>query len=63
MNHNSIKFFLDKFLTQVWGLSETEWVVTSLGSGHWDDGWYWSILIKNIKTKEEKNIKIPCYKD
>lgn len=63
MNYNSIKFFLDKFITQVWGLSETDWVVTTIGSGRYDDRWYWSIWIRNIKTKEEKNIKIPCYKN
>lgn len=63
MNYNSIKFFLDKFITQVWGLSETDWVVTTIGSGCYDDRWYWSIWIRNIKTKEEKNIKIPCYKN
>lgn len=63
MNCNSIKFFLDKFITQVWGLSESDWVVTSLGSGIGDNGSYWSIWIKNAKTREEKQIRIPCYKD
>nr|DAG70884.1 MAG TPA: hypothetical protein [Caudoviricetes sp.] len=63
MNCNSIKFFLDKFITQVWGLSESDWVVTSLGSGIGDKGSYWSIWIKNDKTREEKQIRIPCYKD
>ena len=63
MNHNSIKFFLDKLITQLWGLSETEWVVKSLGSGKCENEWCWSIFIENIKTNEEKIIRIPCYKD
>lgn len=64
MNYNSIKFFLDKFITQVWGLSETDWVVTTIGSERdSNDNWTWMIYLKNSKTKEEKIIRIPIYKD
>ena len=61
--YNSIGFFLHNLTGQLWGKSTTDWVVTSLGSGCDDNDRYWSIAIKNIKTREEKRIKIPCYKD
>lgn len=61
--YNSIGFFLQKLTGQLWGKSTTDWVVTSLGSECDDNDRYWSIAIKNIKTREEKIIKIPCYKD
>lgn len=61
--YNSIGFFLHKLTGQLWGKSTTDWVVTSLGSGCDGNDQYWSIAIKNIKTREEKRIKIPCYKD
>ena len=61
--YNSIGFFLQKLTGQLWGKSTTDWVVTSLGSGRRNDEWCWVIYLKNDKTKEEKIIRIPCYKD
>ena len=63
MDYNSIKFFLGSFIENIQGLDLDEWTVASLGSGHCNDNWYWNIYLKNSRTKEEKIIRIPCYKD
>lgn len=63
MGHNSVNFFLDSFKANIVGLDLDEWTVTSMGSGRCDNNWHWTIYLKNSRTKEEKIIRIPCYKD
>lgn len=63
MDFNSLKFFLDNLMANLWELELDNWVVTSLGSGRRNDKWCWTICLKNNKTHEEKIIRIPCYKD
>ena len=63
MGFHSLNYFIGEFMTQILELNRNDWVVTSLGSGCDDNDRYWSIAIKNIKTREEKRIEIPCYKD
>ena len=63
MGFNSIKFFLDSLKENIEELNLDDWVVTSLGSGRHDNDYHWTIRLKNSKTREEKNIQIPCYKD
>lgn len=63
IDNNSIKFFLDTIKANLWGLDLEDWAVCSVGTGRFNDDWYWHISLKNVKTKDEKDIKIPCYKN
>ena len=63
IENNSIKFFLDRLEANLWGLNLEEWAVCSVGTGNSVDGWYWVVSLENYKTREEKKIVIPCYKN
>lgn len=63
IENNSIKFFLDRLEANLWGLNLEEWAVCSVGTGNSVDGWYWVVSLENYKTREEKKIMIPCYKN
>lgn len=63
IKNNSVKFFLDRLEANLCGLNLEDWGVCSVGTGNLVDGWYWVISLKNYKTREEKNIMIPCYKN
>lgn len=63
IDNNSIKFFLDTIKANLWGLDLEDGAVCSVGTGRFNDDWYWHIGLKNVKTKDEKDIKIPCYKN
>lgn len=63
IENNSIKFFLDTLKSNLWGMNLEDWAVCSIGTGNFNNDWYWHICLKNVQTKEEKTIKIPCYKN
>lgn len=63
IKNNSIKFFLDRLEANLWGLNLEDWAVSSIGTGNSVDGWYWVVSLENYKTREEKKIMIPCYKN
>lgn len=63
IENNSIKFFLETIKANLWGLNLEDWAVCSVGTGKLVDGWYWVVSLENYKTREEKNIMIPCYKN
>ena len=63
IQNNSIKFFLDRLEANLCGLNLEYWAVSSIGTGNSVDGWYWVVSLENYKTREEKKIMIPCYKD
>lgn len=63
IQNNSIKFFLNRLETNLWGLNLEDWAVSSFGTGHLENDWFWVVTLLNYNTNEEKKIKIPCYKD
>lgn len=63
IQNNSMKFFLDRLEANLLGLNLEDWAVSSFGTGRFNDDWYWNIKLENIKTQEDKEIKIPCYKN
>lgn len=63
IENNSIKFFLETIKANLWGLNLEDWAVCSVGTGNLVDGWYWVVSLENYKTREEKKIMIPCYKN
>lgn len=63
IEYRSVKFFFDTLQANLWGLNLEEWVATSIGSGRRDDAWTWCIYLENVKSKEEKIVRIPCYMD
>ena len=63
IENNSIKFFLDRLETNLRGLNLEDWAVSSFGTGHLKNNWFWVVNLVNYNTNEEKKIKIPCYKD
>lgn len=63
IENNSMKFFLNRLEANLWGLNLEDWAVSSVGTGNSVDGWYWVISLENYKTREEKKIMIPCYKN
>ena len=63
IENNSIKFFLETIKANLWGLNLEDWAVSSVGTGNSVDGWYWVVSLENYKTREEKKIMIPCYKN
>lgn len=63
IENNSIKFFLDRLEANLCGLNLEDWAVSSFGTGHLENDWFWVVTLVNYNTNEEKKIKIPCYKD
>lgn len=63
IQNNSIKFVLDRLEANLWGLNLEDWAVSSFGTGHLAKGWFWVVNLVNYNTNEEKQIRIPCYKD
>ena len=63
IQNNSIKFVLDRLEANLWGLKLEDWAVSSFGTGHLANGWFWVVNLVNYNTNEEKKIRIPCYKD
>lgn len=63
IKNNSMKFFLETIKSNLWGLNLEDWAVSSVGTGNSVDSWYWVVSLENYKTREEKKIMIPCYKD
>ena len=63
IQNNSIKFVLDRLEANLWGLNLEDWAVSSVGTGNSVDCWYWVVSLENYKTREEKKIVIPCYKN
>ena len=63
IENNSIKFFLDRLEANLWGMNLEDWAVSSIGTCLFNGDWYWHISLKNVKTKKEKDIKIPYYKN
>lgn len=63
IQNNSIKFVLDRLEANLWGLNLEDWAVSSFGTGHSAIGWFWVVNLVNYNTNEEKNIRIPCYKN
>ena len=63
IQNNSIKFFLDKLEANLLGLNLEDWAISSFGTGHLANGWFWVVNLVNYSTNEEKKIRIPCYKD
>lgn len=63
IQNNSIKFFLDRLEANLWGFNLEDWAVSSFGTGHSKEGWFWVVTLLNYKTNEDKKIRIPCYKD
>lgn len=63
IKNNSMKFFLETIKSNLWGLNLEDWAVSSVGTGNSVDNWYWVVSLENYKTREEKKIMIPCYKD
>lgn len=63
IENNSIKFFLETIKANLWEINLEDWAVSSIGTGNSVDGWYWVVNLENYKTREEKKIIIPCYKN
>lgn len=63
IQNNSIKFFLDKLEANLLGLNLEDWAISSFGTGHLANGWFWVVNLVNYSTNEEKKIRTPCYKD
>lgn len=63
IENNSMKFFLDRLEANLWGLNLEDWAISSVGTGNSVEGWYWIIILENYKTREEKKIMIPFYKN
>ena len=63
IKNNSMKFFLDRLEANLWGLNLEDWGVSSFGTGNSIEGWFWVVNLVNYSTNEEKQIRIPCYKD
>lgn len=63
IENNSMKFFLDRLEANLWGLNLEDWAISSVGIGNSVEGWYWIIILENYKTREEKKIMIPFYKN
>lgn len=63
IQNNSIKFLLDKLEANLLGLNLEDWAISSFGTGHLANGWFWVVNLVNYSTNEEKKIRIPCYKD
>lgn len=63
IENNSVKFFLDRLEANLCGLNLADWAVCSVGTGNLVDSWYWVVTLLNYKTREEKKVMIPCYKN
>lgn len=62
MGFHSLNYFIGEFMTQILELNRNDWVVTSLGSRRHENDYYWTVRLKNSKTKEVKIVQIPCFK-